>query len=190
MLSLRPRPRKAVGAGSVIATGVLYSVTCALLQRGGARPVVRPVLPIPSDRYYRWFTYLTLPTFLAIWLTYAISAHRIAQRLNGAGSAGDTLALTAPALSVPLVVTMWVPETAMALLLVSGRFSWDEMRAWGERQPGLGFHVARQAAGGLWMLALGTVAVREVHRLSASRALLASIAGALPAGALIGITIR
>ncbi len=181
---------RAVGRTSVVGLGVLYSVTVAALQAGGAEPVVKPALPIARRRYYFWLTFLTVPTFAAFWLTASQATQGAARRLGGRGRASDTRSALGGALSVPVFITMWVPETVMALLLVTGRSSWAGMRRWGEHGAGLVFHVARQVLGVVWAFALATVAVRQVHGLSWPKAALAAGAGMAPAGGITALVIR
>jgi hypothetical protein len=179
-----------MGGGSAVALGLLYSLTVHLLQAGGAEPVVKPSLPIRRERYYAWLRFLTLPTFLAMWLSFSRIAQRTARALGGRGHDADTRALSGVALSLPVFITMWVPETIMALLLVRKVVSWNAMRDWGNRGPGLAFHNTRQIAGVLWMLALGAIALREVNGLSWPRAVLATLAGSATSGALGALVIR
>jgi hypothetical protein len=190
LLSVDRQTRTAIGRTSAIGLGLLYSFTVAALQAGGAEPVVKPTLPIARRRYYFWLTFLTVPTFAAIWLTASQAAHTAARTLGGHGTADDTRAAMGVALSLPVLITMWIPETIMAVLLVTGRSSWQEMRRWGEHGTGLVFHVLRQVLGGLCMLMLTTVALRHVHGLSWPRAALAALAGLAPAGGLTALLIR
>lgn len=190
LLGVEASRRAAIGRTSAVGLGLLYSLTVAGLQAGGAEPVVRPALPIPRQRYYFWLTFFTVPTFAAIWLSSSRATNAAARKLGGTGSAADTRSALGVALSLPILITMWVPETTMALLLVSGRLSWQRMRTWGEHGGGLAFHVARQVIGVLWMLALATVAVRQAHGLSWPKAALAAGAGMAPAGGITALVIR
>lgn len=190
LLALPPQRRSSAGAASVLALGALYSGTVALLQAGGAQPVARPWLPIPRDRYYAWFRLLTVPSFLAIWLAFSAAATAAARCLGAVADAADTRAIAGPSLALPVFVTMWVPETIMGLLLVSGAVEWEPMRDWGARRPGIFVHNVRQVGGGAWALALGAIAIQEAHRLPPSKAMLSSAAGMLAAGAVVAVLIR
>ncbi len=190
LLSVEPSTHATAGRTSAVGLGVLYSLTVAALQAGGAEPVVKPALPIARHRYYFWLTFLTIPTFAAIWLAWSQTAHAAARALGGRGTVEDTRTALGVALALPIFITMWVPETVMALVLVTGRSSWAGMRSWGERGFGLRFHLLRQVLGGLWMLALATVAMRQVHGLSWPKAALAAGAGMAPAGGITALVIR
>ncbi len=125
-----------------------------------------------------------------MWLSFSAAAHAAATALGGRGNRRSARALCGVALSLPVFVTMWVPETIMALLLVSGRLSWDRMRAWGERGAGLRFHFIRQIVGVFWTLALTTLALKEDYSLPWPKATLAALTGMMPAAAMTALVIR
>ncbi len=190
LLRMQDRRRGFLGGMTVTGLGLLYTLTVAGLHKGGAEPVVKPVLPIRNDRYYLWLCFLTVPTFVATWLVFSRTAHTAAHALGGRCDPVQTRDLCGLAIALPTLVTMWVPESAMALLLIGKQVTWEAMRAWGERWPGNVIHTSRQIVGVFWMMGLATAALRQIHGLSWPRAALASMAGLAPAGAIVGFIIR
>lgn len=103
--------------GWIFAIGysTLYAGTALILGLRGARPALRPFLPIPEDKYYLAQSGFTVPVGTA-----AMGAgFGLSYMLAGVfGSNVEPAALWAAftsAMVMPTVITMWIPETVGGL---------------------------------------------------------------------------
>lgn len=106
-----------LAAAVVVSYGALYTVTAAVLAKRRLRPAVKPLLPIPANRYYAWQTLFTIPVAVASW---PILAGTSWATLRAAGHPADLrscAAVLGPAACVPWMVGMWAPETIVAAAL-------------------------------------------------------------------------
>lgn len=178
------------GLIAILGLGILYTLTCVGLYAGGAEPLAPPALPIAVREYYRWLALFTIPTFLAIWLAFSLTAHRVAHVFGGRGNLRPLLDGTGIGLALPVFVTMWLPETVMAIALLLGIVDWTTMSGWQHVPAWKIFNDGRQYLGGAWMLVLVTVAIRLAEGVSWGRAACASLAGLIPASAISYLVIR
>jgi hypothetical protein len=169
--------RARIGALSMCAMSLLYTLVSINLAVIGGTPNPPPWLRIPTADYFYWASFFYATAILSGWVFGSAVAHLSARMLGGSGSFEDTLALLGFATATATLPAL-VPDLALTFVQVVGLMDYEP---W--------FHSVTH--GGAWFfgvwayLALYLVcfcvfypsAVRAVHGLSRSRALGAGLAG-------------
>ncbi len=182
----RDQSKFGLALGAWFLLGSMYTATVLAGWLHGFGAVMQPWLPIPAERYYLWETFFTLPAFLAILVTAAAVMHLAARRLGGTGAFQDTFAAVAVGSVFPTFLLMWLPETAVMVLLPDlrseplGGFSF--LPGWAD--------AARQLAVPLWTAAIWARALARVQSLTPTRSAMAAAAGLIPAAAVALAVIR
>lgn len=158
----------------ILAAGGAWSLLCLVLAAGGHAPSAT-LIPIPREHYYLAQAAFVMPVLLLCWRVSGAVAHRVAGWLGGTGSETETLRRLAPAVAVPVLLLLVVPD-----LVVYVAFGFEALaRAVRVTAP----------LSTLVTLVLATLAVRSAHAVSSARALGAALAGlvvqALVGGALL-----
>ena len=76
---------------------------------------VAPFLRIAAERYYFWQCFFQIPLFLLTNVVFAGTARLLAAACGGRGSYEDIFALCCTAMTLPMFLTMWLPETLFIL---------------------------------------------------------------------------
>lgn len=177
--SSRQVDRDGLNGGSFVVYALFpafYGVSTFVAHLHGARPNWQPwVSVIPTESYYLWEALFLVPLCLQLWVLLAAVAHLLARWQGGQGSFERTLAVFAYTYSVPLVVSMWLPD--LLQLLVVGV------------KPRMGLVAVYGTLAGIWTVLLCALGLRIVHGLSYTRSLL-TVAAAIvlsyaPAGLLL-----
>ena len=166
------RRRLDLAAGVVLSYGVLYTITAAVLALQGRRPVVRPVLPIPEERYYAAQAMFTIPVAAASWLVMsgaarsalAATGHRTYLRV-----CATVLGFSA---HVPWIVGMWLPETAVAFFFPQ---YWGAPEGSSPVVDWIGSYYLWAVSA--WAIGLSTGALHDGARAGWRRSLLAAVFG-------------
>jgi hypothetical protein len=158
--------------------GVIYTASVQLAYSRGLGAQVEPFLKIPAADYYAYQRFFQLPFFLLTSVLFAGVARLVAVPLGGQGRFEDLLCVAWVAQTLPMFLTMWLPET-----ILFGCFPGTPIRpVW--------LDVARQVAGIGWPVAIMVVGIAQAERFPWPRALLAVLAGAVPMTALMVIFVR
>jgi len=165
--------------------GVIYtaSVQAAYMRGFGAQ--VTPFLAIPAESYYFWQRFYQIPFFLLTNVLFAGTARLLALGFKGSGSFENAFALSAVAMTLPMFLTMWLPETVMFFTLspdFAPQGSWGG--AWSL------FNILRQVTGVVWPLVIIVAGLRRSEGIGLLQAVVATILAFIPTGALMVVFIR
>jgi hypothetical protein len=84
----------AYGLAAVLLLSILYSIAVSISwAKGGAPAGYEPFLRIPTEYYYFWQTFFTVPVGLIDWIFFAGSAQLLSKKLGGQGSFEENLAV-------------------------------------------------------------------------------------------------
>lgn len=162
-------------AWAIVGAGALWALLCLKLGLDGHAPSVT-LVPIPKRHYYLAQAAFVVPLLLALWGLCTIVAQRVAERLAGAGTLHDTARGMAPALALPIVVCIVLPDLFVYLSLGFGALA----KALSVTAP----------AAAIASVVLATRAVRKAHALATSRAFVAALSGVLTQAFVGGIALR
>jgi len=165
--------------------GVLYTFTVQMAYARGFGAQVRPFLAIPAERYYFWQRFYQIPLFLVAFIVFSGTTRLMALAFRGTGSFESAFALCAVAMTLPMLLTMWVPE---AILFYATAPGYSPSGAWGLAWQL--FHALRQIAGVLWPLVLIAMGLARLERIHGAAAALVTLVAFLPTGALMVVFIR
>jgi hypothetical protein len=168
-----------------VALGILYTFSVQMAWMRGFPAGVTPFLAIPADRYYFWQRFYQVPLFLVTFIVFAGTARLVATAFGGRGAFEHLFALCATAMTLPMTITMWIPETVYFFAAPTG---WSPAGGWGV--VWLVFTIARQVAGMAWPLALIGRGIAASERIGGFGAAVVTTVGFLPAGALMVLFIR
>jgi len=153
---------------------ILYSVGVLIGFVKGLSPTgYEPFLRIPTESYYLWQTFFTIPVGLIGWILFAGAAQLLSRSLGGQGSFEDNLAV----LGFPFILMVpfsWFPEIMVTLFVPEwwGTPTWDA----------IDFILVGVST--LWFLIVSVLALRQVQKFSLTRAGLATIVSLVPTIAL------
>ena len=179
--------RHKLGYGLIIYLflGAIYTFSVQMAYARGFGAQVAPFLRIAAERYYFWQRFFQIPLFLLTNVVFAGTARLLAAACGGRGSYEDIFALCCTAMTLPMFVTMWLPETLFFFLLPP---DYAPAGAW--KAAYLLFNILRQAAGVLWPLAIIGTGLAKSERIGGWAAAAVTLLAFLPTGALIVIFIR
>lgn len=144
---------------------LMYTFTVAIGYFNGFGAVVEPVLRIPAEEYYAYEAFFALPLFFLLAIVFAGTSRLLAAALGGTAGFEADFVVYAGASVLPVLVTMWLPETVLMVFLPGlraeplGGFSF--LPVW--------LDVARQALGIVWTVAISVVGLHVTERLSLLR---------------------
>lgn len=167
---MREEKKVAYGLAAVLLLSILYSIAVLISwAKGGMPSGYEPFLRIPTESYYFWQTFFTVPVGLIGWILFAGAAQLLSRKLGGQGSFEENLAV----LGFPYVLMLpfsWLPEFIGVFL----------PQPWGTAIYGGTVTVIRVAISVIWFTAVSIVALKQAQRLSTSRASLAAIVSLIP----------
>lgn len=102
------------GFRTVVATGILCSLTAAALAVTGAVPMAPIFLPLRTENYHFWQMLFTLPMLLTVWVATSIIVHLLGGGGRKGGSLKKTLALFGFAQGTPIFL-VWIVQTVIAV---------------------------------------------------------------------------
>ena len=158
------------GFGAVLLLSILYSIAVLVSwANGGVPPGYEPFLRIPTESYYFWQTFLTIPVGLIGWILFAGSAQLLSRRLGGQGSFEENLAV----LGLPYVLMLpfsWLPEFVGVFL----------PQPWEAAINSGTVTAIRVGISVVWFAVVSIIALKQSQHLSTSRASLAIIVSLIP----------
>lgn len=105
-----------IGTSILFFVGILYAITVAIAAFKGISTVVEPFIPISREKYYFWGMFFTIPVFFIDVITFSGTARFIAYFLGGQGDFESIFSIYSIVTVIPLILTMWIPETLLILL--------------------------------------------------------------------------
>jgi hypothetical protein len=160
----------AYGLAAVLLLSILYSIAVLISwAKGGAPSGYEPFLRIPTESYYFWQTFFTVPVGLIGWIFFAGSTQLLSKKLSGQGSFEENLAV----LGFPYILMLpfsWLPEFICIFL----------SHPWVTAIYSGAVTAIRVGISLIWFAAVSIVAIKKAQRLSTSRASLAAIVSLIP----------
>ena len=140
----------ALGWGITLGYGVMYAQTALILGLKNVKPFYpHPLNPTPDDKFYLVQAGHTVPSSLAFMGAGYGAALGLIELFGGSADPAALWAGYSAAVIMPTFVTMWIPETTIALTMRNPQeVGWPE---WVD--------LGRQIAGTAWSVALSAVAV-------------------------------
>lgn len=180
------QPRKLAYALLVfLFLGVIYTVSVQAAYMRGFGAQVTPFIAIPAARYYFWQRFYQIPLFVLINVVFAGTARLVAAAFKGSGTYEDAFSLCCLAMTFPMFLTMWLPETIMFFATPVGFWpagAWGTVWLW--------FQILRQVAGVVWPLIVLASGIAVSERIGWLSAAIVTLVAFLPTGALMVIFIR
>jgi hypothetical protein len=182
------RDGRKVGYGLAIYVllGLLYTVTVAVGYLNGFGAVTEPWLRITAEDYYVYQAFFQIPFFIVAAVVFAGLARLAAGALRGRGSFESLFAVCAVGMTLPMLVTLWIPETALLVFFPDERLT-----------PLGGFAVIpvwldnlRMGVGAVWMLATIVRGIAVAESVSLWKAVVIAACGGVPMGVLMAVFIR
>lgn len=182
---VRPRPAVAsitrsatVGQGTLVTCGFggLYALGALLADRAGHRPQGQVLTFVPPERYYRWEAAFVVPLTVAWMWSLATFVRAGARRLGGRGTARGDFAVLAVTHTMPLVVSMWLPDVVCYLLRLDRMQYARVSRLYIPLSTG-------------WALALATLGTATAERIPWPRALAVLVAADAAAVTVSGVAV-
>lgn len=169
-----------------ITIGVLYTLTVAVGYQRGFGAFTEPFLSIPAEDYYLWESFFAIPVFLLAGIVYAGTARLLGAAFRGRGTFESLFAVYAAASTLPIFLTMWLPETILIVFFPEMRLT----PLGGFAFFPLWLDILRQVAGFLWPIVVSTIGIREAEGKDWLTSGMTSLIAFIPTGALILIFVR
>lgn len=164
------RNKVVYGFAAVMLLSILYSVSVFIGFIKGLSPIeYEPFLRIPTESYYLWQTFFTIPVGLIGWILFAGSAQLLSRSLGGKGTFEDTLAV----LGFPFILLLplsWFPEIMVTVFTPE----WWSTTTWDT----IDFILIGVST--LWFLIISIVALRRTHNLPFHRAVFTALVSLVP----------
>ncbi len=183
---LQDKNRVLYGFLLFLTLGILYTITVFIGWKNGFGAVVEPFVKIPAEKYYFYQMFYQIPLFIVIMVLFAGTARLLAMVFHGQGSFENLFAVTCVSMTLPMFLTMWLPESMLMICFPGHRLT----PLGGFKIFPMWFEVARQIAGLLWpvvMIVKGTSLSEKVHWLVA---LFIALVAAVPMTALMLVFVR
>lgn len=175
--------KQRVGYGSIVflVLGILYTVSVQLAYSRGIGAAVQPFVDIPAEDYYAFQRFWQIPFFFLTSIVFAGTARLLASAVSGTGSFEAIFAVFCVAQTLPMFITMWLPETFL-FLFSPGVDLWP---VWVD--------VVRQVVGIVWPLVLtvlGIVLSEDLRGRRSLHAIWITLVAAIPAVGLMVVFVR
>ena len=158
--------------------GILYTVSVQLAYSRGLGALVQPFINIPAQDYYFWQRFYQVPFFFLTSIVFAGTARLISIPFKGKGNFEDIFCILSISLTLPMLITMWVPETIYFIFF-----------------PGQGIKpvivdILRQVAGIVWPLAICVIGITIIEKVRWYYSIIITLIASIPMAALMVIFIR
>jgi hypothetical protein len=164
--------------GIFLFLGIMYTLSVQVAYMQGAGAVVEPFLKIPAADYYRYQRFYQIPFFFITSILFAGTARLLAVGFGGRGTFEKIFAVFCIAQTLPMFITMWIPETFCFIFFP------------GQSVIPLTIDIIRQGAGILWPLAITVAGIRKIEGVGFGIASAIVCSAALPVVAQMVIFIR
>lgn len=178
---LREDPKKLGRSFAVYAfLCVLYTLNVLLAYMRGFGAAVEPILKIPAENYYIYQVFYQVPFFIVTNIVFAGIVRLLSVTVKGKGTFEDIFSILCVSFTLPMIITMWIPETIYFLSYQPGPYNY--LPVW--------LDVSRQIIGIVWPLAVAGIGIAKYEQLKWYWAALFTIIAAIPMMALMVIFIR
>lgn len=157
-----------LGFASFLLYGLLYVITEVFLVINNLRPTMPPFFPISEESYYFWQLFFGIPVGLLAWVILGWVAYSMTTKLfKASGSLRNYLNVLGFSFSVPCIITMWIPETIIAVFRPE---SWNNPSGITYWDSGIYLWV-----GFVWAFTLSMLATKQVSNASCSKSALTAV---------------
>jgi len=133
--------------------GIIYTVSVQLAVSRDIVPAVEPFLRIPPDRYYEIQRFWQIPFFFVTTIVFAGIVRLLSEIAGGRGRFEQLFTVLCIAQTLPMFLTMWLPET-IGFLFFPGK---TILPLWTD--------VLRQLAGIIWPLTITVLGIVRSERI-------------------------
>jgi hypothetical protein len=158
--------------------GIIYTLSVQLAYQKGLGANVEPFIKIPAGEYYFWQRFYQIPFFFLTSIVFAGLVRLLALPIGGEGSFEDHFCLFCVAQTLPMFLTMWLPETIYFVFFSQASIA-----------P-LWFDISRQVLGIIWPLAIMVLGIVIIEKIPWYASLLITLIAAIPVVGLMVIFIR
>ena len=166
----------------LLCTGIMYTFTVFMLYIKGFPTAVEPFLSISAKNYYFYEMFFTLPLFFLLVILYAGTARLVAALLGGVGCFIDVYSFYGIVIVLPLILTMWVPETILALTAEAPKETISLIPAW--------IDIPRQVIGVFWPIAITVIGIKVIENVSWKKSIIISLIAFIPYATMMILFIR
>jgi len=164
------RSKVTYGFAAVMLLSILYSVSVFIgFIKGLTLIGYEPFLRIPTESYYLWQTFFTIPVGLIGWILFAGSAHLLSRSFGGRGTFEDNLAV----LGFPFILMLplsWFPEIIVTLFVPD----WWGTPTWNT----IDFILIGVST--TWFLIVSIIALRQAQNLPLGRTVFTALVSLVP----------
>jgi|GEM_PF-1277163 len=183
---LEDQRRVLYGFLSLLLLGILYTITIYIGYRNGFGAVVKPFLVIPAEDYYLWETFFALPVFIIIAIVFAGIVRLLALTVNGNGSFEDIFSVYCISITLPMFLTMWLPESTLMIFFPSLRAT----ELGGFKIIPIWLDILRQVGGVVWPLVITIIGIKRSEQINWRKSILIAIVAFISTALFMVIFIR
>jgi hypothetical protein len=158
--------------------GLIYTLSVQLCVMRGIVPGVDPFLKIPVNDYYYWQRFWQIAFFFVTTIVFSGVVRLLSASISGKGRFEDLFCILAVSQTLPMFVTMWLPET-FNFIFFPGRNIYP---AW--------LNVGRQVIGIIWPLVITLIGITIAEKIKWYFSVIFTLIGAIPMTVLMIIFIR
>lgn len=158
--------------------GIIYTISVQLAYMKGLGASVEPFIKIPAKNYYFWQRFYQIPFFFMTSIIFAGTVRLLSVMFSGAGRYEDHFCIFAIAQTLPMFVTMWIPETIYFIFFSKATV----MPIW--------FDVSRQIIGIVWPLIITVSGISIIENIKWYQSLFISLIASVPTVLLMVLFIR
>jgi len=158
--------------------GMIYTLSVNIAYFKGIHPQVEPFLKIAVEDYYFYQRFYQIPFFILISVLFAGNCRLLNTFFKGNGKFEQIFCITNIALTFPMFLSMWLPETFIFIF-------YREIQVW----P-IWIDIIRQIIGIIWPLTVIVYAVSKIEKIKWYYSLITTLIAFLPNILLMIIFIR
>jgi|UPI00036D4594 hypothetical protein len=158
--------------------GIIYTISVQLAYMKGLGANVEPFIKIPANEYYFWQRFYQIPFFFITSIIFAGTVRLLSIVFSGKGNFEDHFCIFAIAQTLPMFITMWIPETIYIVFFSKATV-----------MP-IGFDVSRQVIGILWPLIIMIIGISFIENIKWYHSLIVTLIASVPTVLLMVIFIR
>jgi hypothetical protein len=158
--------------------GIIYTILVQLAYMKGLGAETKPFINIPAEDYYYWQRYYQIILFFITTIIFAGVIALLSYSIGGSGNFIDLFIILSVCQTLPMFLTMWVPETIL--------FVWFP----GTVITPVWLDAARQILGIVWPLVITVGGIVIVEKIKWYYAGAFTLIGSIPMTAIMIIFIR
>jgi hypothetical protein len=158
--------------------GIIYTISVQLAYMKGLGAAVEPFIKITAKDYYFWQRFYQIPFFFITSIIFAGIVRLLSAVIKGKGSFEDLFSIICVSQTLPMLITLWFPETVNFLFFPGKRI----MPIW--------LDIARQVIGIVWPLSIAVIGITINEKIKWYESVVITVIAAVPMVLLIAVFIR